>query len=171
MANFSQRMFELAQEWAEATGSEIIDIDAASDWAIANNKYQRVPVSQKQQCMTDMRRGLQQSRYTDAQGNSIRTTHAIRNYVGEQMEFPATIWIDVRTAKPELVQQALQQEFDGIVNDVKRHAIEKRSYDLNNIYGATLLPFDYDITQQAQDAEMSGEYDDSYNNDFDNELD
>jgi hypothetical protein len=169
--SYKQRMFDLTQEWAIETGAEVIDVDAASDWALAKKKYQRVPISAKQQCMADMRRALQQSRYTDPQGIKVRSMHAVRNYKGEQLEFPSTIWIDVRTAKPELMQEALQQEFDGMANDVKRHAIEKQSYDLNNPYGATLLPFDYDFTPQAEDAKMSGVYDDRYDEDFDGELD
>jgi len=35
-------------------------------------------------------------------------------------------------------------------NDVKRHSIEKHSYDLNNIYNATFPLFDYDFTQVAE---------------------
>ena len=104
-------------------------------------------------------------------GNKVRTTHAIRNYKGEQLELPGTIWIDVRTAKPDLVQEVFQQEWDGVANYVKRHAIETQSYDRNNPYGATLLPFEYDFTAQAEDAKMSGEYDDSYDDDFDEDLD
>jgi hypothetical protein len=169
--SFNEHMFDLTQEWAIETGAEVIDIDAAAEWALANDKYDRLPISKKQQCMADMRRALQQTKHTDPQGNKVRTMHAVRNFKGEQMEFPSTIWIDVRTAKPDLVQEALKQEWDGIVNDVKRHAIEKRSYDLNNLYQATLFPFDYDFSAHAKDAELSGIYDDSYDDDFDDELD
>ena len=73
--------------------------------------------------------------------------------------------------KPDLMQEALRQTWEGIANDVRRHAIEKQSYDLNNLYGAQLSLFDYDFTAQAEDARMTGEYDDSYNEDFDDELD
>ena len=45
---------------------------------------------------------------------------------------------------------------------MKRHSIETHSYDLNNIYNATLPLFDYDFTQVAEDAKMTGEYDDNY---------
>jgi hypothetical protein len=169
--SFNQRMFDICQEWADETGADAIDVDAASDWALANNKYQRLPVSAKQQCMRDMRRSFQQSTYKDPQGNEVRTMHAVRNYQGEQMELPITIWIDSRTAKPDLMQEALRQTWEGIANDVRRHAIEKQSYDLNNLYGAQLSLFDYDFTAQAEDARMTGEYDDSYNEDFDDELD
>jgi hypothetical protein len=35
------------------------------------------------------------------------------------------------------------------------------------LYGATLPLFDYDFTAQAEDARMSGEYDDTYDEDED----
>lgn len=58
--------------------------------------------------------------------------------------------------------EVFEQDLGAIKNYVKRHSIEKHSYDLNNIYNATLPLFDYDFTQVAQDAMMSGEYDDTY---------
>jgi hypothetical protein len=158
----------MMQEWAVETGADAIDVDPASDWALATGRYRRIPISQKQQCMQDMRRALQQSIYQDPQGNKVRTMHAVRNYRGEQM----TLWVDVRTAKPDMMQEALKQSYDGIANDVRRHAIEKQSYDLNNAYDTTLEDFDYDFTWHAEDARASGEYDDTYNDgDFDDDLD
>ena len=167
MGSYNQKMFDIMQEWADETGSEVIDVDAASDWAIETGKYKRLPVTPKQQCMRDMRRSLQQTSYKDPQGNEIRIMHAVKNYKGEQMELPITIYVDVRTGKPDLVYEAFKQSFYGIANDVRRHAIEKQSYDLNNLYGATLPLFDYDFTAQAEDARMSGEYDDTYDEDED----
>ena len=63
---------------------------------------------------------------------------------------------------PDLMAQAFEQSLDAIKNDVKRHSIETHSYDLNNIYNATLPLFDYDFTQVAEEAKMTGEYDDNY---------
>ena len=61
--------------------------------------------------------------------------------------------------------EVFKQGWDGIQNDVKRHSIEKHSYDLNNIYNATLPLFDYNFNLAAEDAKMTGEYDDSYEED------
>ena len=87
--------------------------------------------------------------------------HALR-IVGEQLELPIIVYVDPRTAKPDQMEEAFRQSLDAIKNDVRRHAIEKRSYDLNNIYNATLPLFDYDFNQEAEDAMMTGEYDDTY---------
>jgi len=63
------------------------------------------------------------------------------------------------------MEEAFRQSLDAIKNDVRRHAIEKHSYDLNNIYNATLPLFDYNFNQVAEDAMMTGEYDDTYDPD------
>jgi hypothetical protein len=156
------------QDWATETGADTFNVEQASAWAVENNLYQKPPISAKQQCMQDMRRVLQQLTHVDPQGNKVRTMHAIRGYKGEQM----TLWVDVRIAKPDLAKEAFTQSHAGIGNDVKRHSIEKQSYDLNNPYGATLPDYNYDFTQLAEDAKLSGEYDDSYDDDdFDEDLD
>jgi hypothetical protein len=58
--------------------------------------------------------------------------------------------------------EVFQQDLDVIKNHVKRHSIEKHSYDLNNIYNETLPLFDYDFRQVAEEAMLTGEYDDTY---------
>jgi hypothetical protein len=72
------------------------------------------------------------------------------------------VYVDPRTAKPDQMFEAFKQNLEAIKNDVRRHAIETRSYDLNNIYNATLPLFDYDMSQVAKDAMLTGEYDDTY---------
>lgn len=164
MATLYKNLNEIMDEWAIENGTDTIDVDLAADWAVATGRYIREPISPKKQCMQDMRRALQQATYLDPQGNKVRTKHAVRNYKGQQL----TLWVDVRTGKPEIVKEAFTQSWEGIANDVKRHAIEKQSYDLNNAYGTTLPMFDYDFNQQAEEARMSGEYDDTYNDEEDN---
>jgi hypothetical protein len=66
-----------------------------------------------------------------------------------------------------VVKDAFTQSWEGIANDVKRHSIEKQSYDLNNAYGASLPMFDYNFNQVAEEARLSGEYDDSYTDEED----
>ncbi|MBD0369432.1 MAG: hypothetical protein ICV60_01155 [Pyrinomonadaceae bacterium] len=166
--DYNTRMADIMREWQMETGADAIDVDAASAWAIETGRYQRKPPSMQQLCKQDMKRALQHSRYTDPQGNVIRTMHAVRlPYHGEQLTF----YIDIRVAKPDITQMSFDQNFQRIGNDVKRHSIEKHSYDINNPYGATLPAYDYDFNQHAEDARMSGEYDDTYEDDGDDELD
>lgn len=161
---FYDEMVKIADEWAEQEGAAVIDAEAAADYALKHKLYQRQPPTQRELCIRDMRRALQQAKFTDAQGNVVRAKHALR-VAGEQMEFPFIVYVDPRTAKPDQMFEVFQQSLEAIKNDVKRHSIEKHSYDLNNIYNATLPLFDYDFRQVAEDAKMTGEYDDSYEED------
>lgn len=63
--------------------------------------------------------------------------------------------------------KAFERDYEGTKNDVRRTSVEMQSYDDNNPYGATLPVFNYDLRQVAADARMSGEYDDSYDDDID----
>jgi hypothetical protein len=159
--SFHEEMVKIAEEWQEQEGASAIDVEAAVDYALTNKLYRRQPPTQRELCLRDMRRALQQAKFVDAQGNEVRAKHALR-IVGEQMLLPLIVYVDPRTAKPDMMYKAFEQNLEAIKNDVRRHAIEKRSYDLNNIYNATLPLFDYDFTPVAEDAMMTGEYDDTY---------
>ena len=173
MSGYYDYLNRVMDEWAEQEGVEEIDVDQASDDAIANNLIPRLPLTLKQQTMRDMRRALQSKTYIDQQGNKVRARHALRNTQMEMFgdDTPAIVYVDPRTAKPDQMETVLDQIWEGIKNDVKRHAIEKQSYDLNNVYSATLREYDYDFTAIAEDARMTGEYDDNLPPNFDEDLD
>jgi hypothetical protein len=160
--SFNDEMVKIADKWAKREGASAIDAEAAADYALKHKLYDRQPPTQRELCIRDMRRALQQAKYFDAQGLEVRAKHALRTFVGEQLDLPIIVYVDPRTAKPDLMAEAFKQSLDAIKNDVKRHSIETHSYDLNNIYNATLPLFDYDFTQVAEDAKMTGEYDDNY---------
>jgi hypothetical protein len=162
--SFDDVMVKIAEEWQEQEGASAIDVEAAVDYALTNKLYRRQPPTQRELCLRDMRHALQHAKHVDAQGNVIRSKRALR-IVGEQLDLPLIKYVDPRTAKPDDMFQVFEQDLDAIKNYVKRHSIEKHSYDLNNIYNATLPLFDYDFNQIAQDAMMTGEYDDSYDPD------
>ena len=135
--DFYDKMVEIAEEWADKQGASAIDVDAAVDYALKHKLYDRQPPTQRELCTRDMRRALQQQKFTDAQGNQIRAKRALR-MVGEQLELPNIVYVDHRTAKPAEMLQVFTQDWDAINNYVRRHSIEKHSYDLNNIYNAKL---------------------------------
>lgn len=159
--SFYDEMVKIADEWADQEGATAIDVEAAADYALQHKRYQRQPPTQRELCIRDMRRALQQAKYADAQGNVVRAKHALR-IVGEQIEFPFIVYVDPRTAKPDQMFEAFRQSLEAIENDVRRHSIEKHSYDLNNIYNATLPLFNYDFSKTAEEARMTGQYDDNY---------
>jgi hypothetical protein len=159
--SYNDVLVRIADEWAKREGASAIDPEAAADYALKRKLYDRQPPTQRELCIRDMRRALQQAKYVDAQGNEVRAKHALR-IVGEQLELPIIVYVDPRTAKPDQMTEAFKQSLDAIKNDVKRHSIETHSYDLNNIYNATLPLFDYDLRQVAEEAKLTGRYDDNY---------
>lgn len=171
MAGYLDYLYNEIMEWAEKHGVEDIEVEPFSDYAIANNIPLRPPVTLKQQTMRDVRRALQTKHYVDEQGNEVRARHAVKI---EQMELPnmppKIEYIDPRTSKPQKMELAMDQSYDGVVAYVRRHVIETQSYNLNNPYGAKLRDYDYDFTLIAEDARMSGEYVDP-DEDYDDDLD
>lgn len=159
--SFNDELVKIAERWAKTEGASAIDPEAAADYALKRKLYDRQPPTQRELCIRDMRRALQQAKFVDAQGNEVRAKHALR-IVGEQLELPNIVYVDPRTAKPDQMTEAFEQSLDAIKNDVKRHSIETHSYDLNNIYSATLPLFDYNFTHVAEEAKMTGKYDDNY---------
>ena len=173
MAGYYDYLRRLTDEWAEKEGLDGIEVEPFADYALANNLIPRVPLTLKQQTMRDVRKALQTATYVDEQGKTVRAKHAVRIY---QMELPNMTprieYIDPRTAKPDKMEVAMDQSHQGIQDYVKRHAIEKQSYDLNNPYNAKLRNYDYDFNLVAEDARMSGEYADEYDPDeYDRDLD
>lgn len=166
--SFNAQMLDIAEEWAIENGVDEIDIDKVFEWAIETKRYQRKPISLKQQFKAELRKALSQQTHTDPQGRKIRTNKPVKiDWLGEQL----TLWVDVRKAQPNIALKAFERDYEAIKNDVKRQSVEMQSYDDNNRFGATLPLFDYDFNQISADARLSGEYDDSYDDEEFDDLD
>jgi hypothetical protein len=159
--SFNDKLLKIAEDWQEQEGASAIDVEAVADYALKHKLYDRPLQTKRELCVRDLRRALQHAIHVDAQGMVVRSKRALR-IVGEQLDLPLIIYVDPRTAKPDQMLDVFQQDLDVIKNHVKRHSIEKHSYDLNNIYNATLPLFDYDFRQVAEEAMLTGEYDDTY---------
>jgi len=159
--SFNDKLVKIAEDWQEQEGASAIDVEAVADYALKHKLYDRPLQTKRELCVRDLRRALQHATHVDAQGMVVRSKRALR-IVGEQLDLPLIIYVDPRTAKPDQMLEVFQQDLDVIKNHVKRHSIEKHSYDLNNIYNETLPLFDYDFRQVAEEAMLTGEYDDTY---------
>jgi hypothetical protein len=115
-----------------------------------------------------LRQAVKRATWTNPQGQKVRIYGIPRVvFEGETLTLSP---VDMRVAKPDIAKNVLDANFEGIGNDVKRHSIETQSYNDNNPYGTGLEPYDYDFNQLAEEARMTGEYDDSFDEeDFDEE--
>src|SRR5437016_3400787 len=158
---FYDKMVEIADEWAEQEGATAIDAEAAADYALKTKQYQRQPPTQRELCIRDMRRALQQAKFVDAQGNEVRAKHALRTFVGEQLDLPIIVYVDPRTAKPGPMEEVFRQSLDAIKNDVRRHAIEKRSKNLKKTTNRLPRLSNNTFNQFAENAMMTEETEDT----------
>lgn len=155
-------------EWAEKEGIEEIEVEPFSDYAIAHKLPLRPPLTLKQQTMKDVATALQKKTYIDPQGNKVRTKHAVRIAQPDLPHMPPRIeYVDSQTGKPDLMEMAMDQSYEGLENYVKRHAIETQSYNLNSPYQRKLRDYNYDFRAVAQDARMTGKYNDEWDDDND----
>lgn len=63
-------------------------------------------------------------------------------------------WADIKTAKPDHMRLSLTLRRNGIVADAWHHLLDTRSYNDNNIHGAELPLFDYDINKDLVEKEL-----------------
>ncbi len=155
-SNYDVKMLDILKRWQEAHGNAVINFKAASAWAKENNLYDREPISAEKQCENDMRIAVRRAHYTDPQNRKVRIYGAAKlKYEGEQLPL---IYVDMRTANPDVAKDVFDLKHNGMKNDVRRHSIEKQSYDDNNPYRATLEPYDYNFNDVAEDARLSGTY-------------
>jgi hypothetical protein len=111
----------------------------------------------QKQCKREMAIAMRHAKHLDPQKRKVRSKHPIViAYEGEQLTF----WVDIRTAKPDQMEEALKKSWKAIGNDVKRHSIDHASYNDNNLYGAQIPLFDYNYNADAEEARLTGEYDD-----------
>lgn len=157
----TQTSFKLIQLWQNLHNTNEIDYKAISDWAVEKGYYKKKPITAEEQCEADLRKAVKHATYKDPQERKVRIFGIPRiEFEGEMLTLSP---VDMRVAKPDIAKNVFESNYKGIANDVKRHSIEKQSYDNNNPYGATLPMFDYNFNQVAAEAVMTGQYDDSYN--------
>lgn len=156
----NNQMLTLMERWMFETGSNRLNFEAFSVWAVKNKLYARRPISPEKQCENEARRAVRQAHHLNPQGIKVRTYRTFPYaHEGEQLLLE---YVDIRDAAPDIAQKAFDHDYTRIENDVKRHSIEKTSYDDNNMFGAILKPYSYDFNEVAEGARMTGEYDDSY---------
>ena len=155
--SLATQLMDTIEEYMQEHGVEEIDLDDVSRWACETGRYQRHTISMQKQCRNEMARALRQARHTDPQGREVRTKHAVEiKYSGEQM----VLWVDIRTANPNIMRMSFTQNRERIVNDVKRHSTDVDSYNDNNLYGTAIPTYDYNFNIDLEESKMSGTYND-----------
>ena len=116
-----RRYMDAEQPWP-ATTHEI------ARWAIINKLWQPKQSTIIDQCAEQLSQAMRDEHIIDPQGRSVRAKHVARmKRNGEQL----ALWDDIRTAKPEHMEIALQQRRQQIVGDCRQLKNDMDSYNEN----------------------------------------
>lgn len=163
---YDTQLLNIIEDYAREHGVEEVDLDAVSEWAISKGRYQRPTITMQKQCRKEMADAMRKAKYVDPQGRAdVRTKHAVKIKIkGEQK--PLIVWVDIRTAKPNTMRESLRQGRKSMGKGAIKHNTYLESYNDNNIFGANIPPFDYNLNVDVAEGNLSdeyNEYDDEYN--------
>lgn len=158
----SQNALLLLKYWQNKHKTNEMDYFAASTWADEQNLYNKPPISRQKRCEDEMRRAVRRATHVDPQGRKNVKTYGSMPLFDEAGNKTYT-QIDIRTAEPQDVKAVLDDEFSGMGNDARSHYTQWESYNDNNLFGATLERYDYNLNSFIENADSG--YDDSYNED------
>lgn len=162
----SQSALLLLKLWQNKHNSNEMDYAAASKWADETNLYKKPPISRQERCEAEMRRAVRRATHVDAQGRkNVKTYGSLPLFDKDGNK--TYVQIDMRSSEPEKVKSVLDEEFGGMGNDARSHYTQWESYNDNNLFGATLEPYDYNLNTFIEIGDSG--YDDSYNEDDFNE--
>ena len=151
--SMNDQMLETVELYLAQGGQTPIDLDELAWFAIRNNRWQGQASDLVQLCKHDFSRAFREQYYTDPQGRSVRTFHAVtrRSSRGRQGVF----WADMRDAPAEHIELAFAQRRNQIVGECLQLKKDVDSYNDNNVNGVTIqMIFDFsdDIAEREQPA-------------------
>ena len=168
--NKSKKATEILKLYQNKYNTTEVPYEEIVKFAKDNNLIGDVaPITTEQQLEADLRRVVKRATWKNPQGKEVRI-YGIPRIMFED-EVLTLSPVDMRYAKPDIAEIVQNANFKGIENDVRRHSIETQSYNDNNFFGATLPFYDYNLNHIADEARMTGEYDDSYDEGDFNDID
>ncbi len=148
----SDQMMDVARLYVESGGSEPIDLDLVSDFAIDGGHWDRKNINDlmRQLCKRDFSRAFREQHHRDAQGRDVRTLHAKVEKTGETQ---TTLWGDIRKEPPEFMEVAFKQRRSQIVGDCAQLKTDVDSWNDNNTFDGNyqlMLDFADDVAEREQ---------------------
>src|SRR5436305_1477930 len=114
-------------EYKKIMGVDEVDVDAFSDWMLANGKYEDRPDTMKQRCKRDLTRALSEERTLDEKGRVVRANHCIKVSKGEMLF--DTKWFNIYEAKPGRMRVSLATRLRQMEAQVHQHYTDWSSYN------------------------------------------
>lgn len=134
------------------------DPEEVARWMIDTGRYVEAPGSKVKRCKKELTKMLRAERLTDPQGRDVRAMLGAR-YKNEQGEFWSK-WAPLYESRPEHARLSLQQWRRSFRGEVILHERTTQSYNDNNVWGAQLPLFDYNMNKDIDEAKMPEHYPD-----------
>lgn len=145
-----------AREYMEIHGVSEFDPDEVAKWMVDTDQYAERPYSMVRRCKQELTKALKSQRRTDAQGRDVRAMLAVRRKNAQGELF--STWAPIFESPPTHARLALQQWRRSLRGEALLHNRTALSYNDNNIHGAAIPLFDYDMNKDIAEAEMPKDY-------------
>ncbi len=152
MATLTKQLQKIVDLYIDAKQPWPTTTHTIAGWAISNKLWVPKASAFIDQCADQLAHAMREEHIIDPQGRSVRAKHVARvKRNGEQQ----ALWDDIRTAKPEHMEIALQQRRQQIVGDCRQLKNDMDSYNENrNPIRRIQLVFDF--TNDIEELEMMG---------------
>ncbi len=151
---------QVIKYWQNKNGRHDVDYDAVRRFAKENGLLPVRIVTEDEQIDALLHRAVKNEKWENLKGHKIRVYGIPRLFIdGELLTLPP---VDMRYARPDVAKAVLDANYEGAVNDVRRVVIEWESYNDNNPFQATLPGYEWDLRGVAEEALITGVYDDSF---------
>ena len=156
--NLNGQLQDIIQKYIDAGFAWPASMKVVAKWACDEELYQKPAPSMVEIAARDLARAARQEYITDVQGRRVRRFHAFRpsGELGEDAQ--PTLWGEIYTLPPKLMELSLQQRRSGIVGDCKQLKTDADSYNDNNPQGAE-IQLSFDFRDDMADLEQPTEYD------------
>lgn len=148
----------MTHEYMKEFNVETVDPGRVYDWARETGRWEPKQLDIRKQYIRELRRALRDEHYIDPQGREVRRMHAAPKRASNgQLVWE---WADIETAPPDHMRVSLTLRRQGIVADAWHHLQDTKSYNDNNVHGAQIPLFDYDINKDIAEKEQPEQWPD-----------
>ena len=151
----------MIHQYLKETGtSELVNMNALTEWFIARGYYQETRLSAFKRCKRAIGHAMAHDMFVDDRGNHVRRMHAVRRNDAEGQQYWE--WAEIHAAKPEHMRLSLSQRRRDMEGRVRQHDVDRQYYNEHNRFGAELVSYDYNFNLDKQEDELAARHDGQY---------
>jgi len=156
-ASKKEQRQRIVRDYMREHGINEVDPDELTAWAINHGRISDDELDFFRRAKRDLIQAMRDQHQIDRQGREVRKMIAIRY---KENRVQKSLWMDLFETKPKRAHTALAQQRRSIVAYCRKHKQTVESYNDNNVYGAQLTLFDYNINKDLIEEQQPTEYPD-----------